>query len=115
MSSYDNTGAGWNRGGGTGWNRDCVRDRSSWYSDMLNSFTCWSSSQPEFTGALAALVHGCSFRGGGTVGIAWLGVSFFFFLNLKLGSRSLVDKTPTNLVGGVRGRGVCQLIDSLIL
>ena len=39
----------------------------------------------------------------------------FFFLNLKLDSRSLVDKTPTNLVGAVRGRGVCQHIDSLIL
>ena len=80
MPSFDNTGAGWNRGGGTGWNRDCVGDRSSWYSDTLNSFTCWSSSQPEFTGALAALVHGCSFRGGGTVGIAWIGVFFFFFV-----------------------------------
>ena len=87
--NYDTEyGAGW-KTGAPGWNRDCTGDRSAWYSNTLDAFSAWAGQSDQtstFSGGLVQLLHGCSFSGGGTVGLAWKGVTCrtqpsFFALN----------------------------------
>ena len=80
-TAYDNKGNDW-KSGATSWNRNCNAAlsgdgdyRGDWYSDTLDSFTCWVHDQPQFTGALTQLLHGCAWNTGGTVGLAWIGVT----------------------------------------
>ena len=62
----------------------------------MNSFSCWVDDQSNLDGALTQLLHGCTWSGGGTVGLAWIGVpcrssSFIFNDGAQCGGKASVS------------------------